>query len=409
MDIQALEKAKQHWQTAADLMPQLICLMDEEGRLLRVNRTIEWWGLGKVSSARGQELHALLHPGCTDPACYFAQFWCRATLARLAGKRSEIEVFDAGLNRHLTILVQPLQWHQHSQAYAAEDLHTVVVVDDVSDLKQAEAEIQRRNEELAQQVIHEAKRRALSEEMRARLLAILEQTTDFVAMADAGETLIYLNPAGRTMLGLGPADDLSGKRLCDNADPDVQHLLRQVAVPAALEAGLWAGESRMRDSAGQEIHTSQVIIAHRGEDGQIDCISTILRDISERVRNERALCESREELRQLSGMLVSIQEDERRRIALDLHDGLGQSLSLCGPERCRTSGRRRTGCRTRHPAATRSPPQGGTGRCAPGVHRIAPLDSGRSRHIADIELVLPGTGVCLRQDGGRQGHQRQRG
>jgi signal transduction histidine kinase len=42
----------------------------------------------------------------------------------------------------------------------------------------------------------------------------------------------------------------------------------------------------------------------------------------------QALRESREELQRLSGLLLSIQEDERRRIALDLHDGLGQSLSL---------------------------------------------------------------------------------
>jgi signal transduction histidine kinase len=46
------------------------------------------------------------------------------------------------------------------------------------------------------------------------------------------------------------------------------------------------------------------------------------------VEIEQALRHSREELRRLSGLLLSIQEDERRRIALDLHDGLGQSISL---------------------------------------------------------------------------------
>jgi signal transduction histidine kinase len=46
------------------------------------------------------------------------------------------------------------------------------------------------------------------------------------------------------------------------------------------------------------------------------------------VEIEQALRNSREELRRLSGLLLSIQEDERRRIALDLHDGLGQSISL---------------------------------------------------------------------------------
>jgi PAS domain S-box-containing protein len=327
MDIRTLEKAKQQWQSAADLMPQLICLMDNEGRLLRINRTMEWWGLGGVASARGRGLHDILHPGCTDPDCYFQRFWHDTSPARLEGRRTECEVFDPLLDRHFAIRVQPLVWRP-SQTHEAEDLHTVVVVDDISDLKQAEAGIQRRQEELSQQVAHEVERRALSEEMQARLLTILDKTTDYIAMTDASESMLYLNPAGRTMLGLGPADDISGKKLCDHADPDVQHTLRHVAIPTAIEEGLWAGESRMRDSNGQEIHTSQVIIAHRDGDGQVDCISTILRDIGERVMTEQALRESREELRQLSGLLVSIQEDERRRISLDLHDGLGQSLSL---------------------------------------------------------------------------------
>lgn len=47
-----------------------------------------------------------------------------------------------------------------------------------------------------------------------------------------------------------------------------------------------------------------------------------------RARAEQTLHETRAELRRLSGLLCSIQEDEKRRIALDLHDGLGQTLNL---------------------------------------------------------------------------------
>lgn len=40
------------------------------------------------------------------------------------------------------------------------------------------------------------------------------------------------------------------------------------------------------------------------------------------------LCNYQEEMRQLSAQLLTIQETERQRIAADLHDGIGQSLSL---------------------------------------------------------------------------------
>lgn len=65
-------------------------------------------------------------------------------------------------------------------------------------------------------------------------------------------------------------------------------------------------------------------ITHTQADGQLPKL------VAEPVGQEtaQALREAREELRRFSALLVSIQEDERRRIALDLHDGLGQSLSL---------------------------------------------------------------------------------
>lgn len=48
----------------------------------------------------------------------------------------------------------------------------------------------------------------------------------------------------------------------------------------------------------------------------------------ESLATDEALCIAHNELRQLSAQVLTIQENERQRIATDLHDGVGQSLML---------------------------------------------------------------------------------
>jgi two-component system sensor histidine kinase UhpB len=54
----------------------------------------------------------------------------------------------------------------------------------------------------------------------------------------------------------------------------------------------------------------------------------IVTDITEQKRNELALRESENQLRYLSSKLLTIQEQERKRISAELHDELGQALAV---------------------------------------------------------------------------------
>ena len=99
-----------------------------------------------------------------------------------------------------------------------------------------------------------------------------------------------------------------------------------VGQPVYLKEGVWQGESAMRRRDGAEIPVSQVILAHRGAAGQVKFFSTICRDISEIKQAEENLRKSEEKLRLLTMQLLNAQEDERKRLAAELHDELGHAL-----------------------------------------------------------------------------------
>jgi signal transduction histidine kinase len=56
--------------------------------------------------------------------------------------------------------------------------------------------------------------------------------------------------------------------------------------------------------------------------------TVILRDITDEIRAKNELEQSRKELRELTAALEYVQEEERKRIAQELHDDLGQQLTV---------------------------------------------------------------------------------
>ena len=40
-----VEQAKKEWESAVDALPELICVIDNKGRIIRTNRTVESWSL----------------------------------------------------------------------------------------------------------------------------------------------------------------------------------------------------------------------------------------------------------------------------------------------------------------------------------------------------------------------------
>lgn len=133
-----VERAKQEWEATADSLPELICVVNDRGRVLRTNRTIETWNLGQVTAVQGLDLHELIHPQCSYLFCYLEQFLRQAREKVSNAEHDEIETYDPILRRHLLIRVRPIL-----ELGKVEPRTAVVVMHDVTENKRTEDAVRR--------------------------------------------------------------------------------------------------------------------------------------------------------------------------------------------------------------------------------------------------------------------------
>ena len=138
------------------------------------------------------------------------------------------------------------------------------------------------------------------EAAHARLTAILEATPDIVISAYPRGTTFYINHAGRQLLGLADGSDISRMRTIEFHPEWARDIISEVGLPVALEHGSWAGETAILNRDGEEVHVSQVLIAHKNAEGEVDYVSTVMRDMTERRQAEEALHASQQKLLETS-------------------------------------------------------------------------------------------------------------
>jgi len=131
---------------------------------------------------------------------------------------------------------------------------------------------------------------------RERLVTVLEATPDTVIIGEMDGGVLFINDSGRRMLGLNKKADLPSMSVEDFHPAWAVEIIRKEGIPTALRKGTWTGESALLTVKGKEIPVSQVLIAHRREDGTVSHLSTVMRDITDRVAAEAVLKKSKQGL-----------------------------------------------------------------------------------------------------------------
>ncbi|KAM3097551.1 PAS domain S-box protein [Phormidesmis sp. 146-12] len=176
----------------------------------------------------------------------------------------------------------------------------------------------------------EAERKQTAKE-QSRLVAILEATTDLVVIADGRGNTSYINQAGRQLLNLSQAEMDQGFAIGTMIAPSALDQFQQEALNTALQQGIWSGETLLLSRDGRKIPVSQVMMAHRSEQGDIEFLSTIARDISDYKHAELALRSSESQLRQqtqdLESTLRQLRITQSQLIQSEKMSSLGQLVA----------------------------------------------------------------------------------
>jgi PAS domain S-box-containing protein len=172
----------------------------------------------------------------------------------------------------------------------------------------------------------------LSEE-RFRLL--VEGVEDYAIYSMDPQGVITSWNAGARRIKGYTAQEIIGQHFSlFYAPEDVRQDLPARVLQTAREKGHYEGEGWRVRKDGSRFWSNVVVTALRDDADNIIGFSKITRDMTERKvlmdriqQHAEELEKAQKSLRRLSGQLLQVQDDERRRLARELHDGAGQILA----------------------------------------------------------------------------------
>lgn len=171
--------------------------------------------------------------------------------------------------------------------------------------------------------------RKKGEEGMQKLMSLVETSNDIIGITNLDGVPIFLNKASRDLLEIDENEDISKFHFTDFINPEDVETVVNGFMPAFTENKKWSGEFLLRSFKTNQLVPlmASIFVIRDSTTGKAIAIGNVSYNIADRKKAEIEMKQLNERLRTLTVHLENVREVERKEIAREIHDELGQQLT----------------------------------------------------------------------------------
>ncbi len=152
--------------------------------------------------------------------------------------------------------------------------------------------------------------RKKAEEERQKFVSLIENSSDFIGMATLEGQTLFVNEAGRKMVGLENISEMLYTEIWDYIGHTFKQEFTKEILPKMLSDGHWQGEGQMQHLHSQkpiDVVINAFLVKHPQRSEPL-CFAVVIRDVTERKEAERMLREQAEQERLVSAIAQRVRQ-----------------------------------------------------------------------------------------------------